>query len=109
MQVMPSTARSVPAGWVSATAAATLYQPETIIPVGSTYFATLMTRFNGNHVKSLAAYNAGPSRVSRWTNDDMALDQWVDSIPFEETREYVQAVLAYRVVYRLRAENQRLW
>ena len=62
-----------------------------------------MARFNGNHVKSLAAYNAGPSRVSRWTNDDMAFDQWVDSIPFEETREYVQAVLAYRVVYRLRA------
>ena len=104
MQVMPSTARSVLRGMGERYGgAATLYQPETNIPVGSTYFATLMTRFNGNHVKALAAYNAGPSRVSRWTNDDMALDQWVDSIPFEETREYVQAVLAYRVVYRLRA------
>ena len=104
MQVMPSTARSVLRGMGERYGgAATLYQPETNIPVGSTYFATLMARFNGNHVKSLAAYNAGPSRVSRWTNDDMAFDQWVDSIPFRETREYVQAVLAYRVIYRLRA------
>jgi len=104
MQVMPSTARSVLREMGERYGGtATLYQPETNIPVGSTYFATLMARFNGNHVKSLAAYNAGPSRVSRWTTDDMAFDQWVDSIPFEETREYVQAVLAYRVVYRLRA------
>ena len=104
MQVMPSTARSVLQGMGERYGgAATLYQPETNIPVGSTYFATLMTRFDGNHVKALAAYNAGPSRVSRWTNDDMAFDQWVDSIPFRETREYVQAVLAYRVIYRLRA------
>ena len=104
MQVMPSTARSVLREMGERYGgAATLYQPETNIPVGSTYFATLMARFNGNHVKSLAAYNAGPSRVSRWTNDDMAFDQWVDSIPFRETREYVQAVLAYRVIYRLRA------
>ena len=104
MQVMPSTARSVLQGMGERYGgAATLYQPEINIPVGSTYFATLMTRFDGNHVKALAAYNAGPSRVSRWTNDDMAFDQWVDSIPFRETREYVQAVLAYRVIYRLRA------
>jgi soluble lytic murein transglycosylase len=35
----------------------------------------------------------------------MAVDQWVDSIPFGETREYVQAVLAYFVIYRTRAEQ----
>ena len=104
MQVMPSTGRSVLQGLGERYGgAASLYQPETNIPVGSAYFATLMARFDGNRLQALAAYNAGPSRVSRWTNNDMAFDQWVDSIPFSETREYVQAVLAYRVIYRLRA------
>ena len=41
----------------------------------------------------------------RWTQKEMAVDQWVDSIPFGETREYVQAVLAYLVIYRSRAEQ----
>ena len=104
MQVMPSTARTVLQELGERYGgAASLYQPETNIPVGSAYFATLMARFDGNRLQALAAYNAGPSRVSRWTNNDMAFDQWVDSIPFSETREYVQAVLAYRVIYRLRA------
>lgn len=104
MQVMPGTARSVLQGLGERYGgAASLYQPETNIRVGSAYFATLMARFDGNRIKSLAAYNAGPSRVSRWTDNHMAFDQWVDSIPFGETREYVQAVLAYRVIYRLRA------
>ncbi len=53
---------------------------------------------------ALAAYNAGPSRVVRWAKKEMAVDQWVDSIPFGETREYVQAVLAYLVIYRMRSE-----
>lgn len=104
MQVMPSTARTVLQDLGERYGgAASLYQPEINIPVGSAYLAALMARFDGNRVKSLAAYNAGPSRVSRWTNHDMAFDQWADSIPFGETREYVQAVLAYRVIYRLRA------
>ena len=104
MQVMPGTARSVLQDLGERyVGAASLYQPDTNIPVGSAYLAALMARFDGNRVKSLAAYNAGPSRVSRWTKNDMAFDQWADSIPFGETREYVQAVLAYRVIYRLRA------
>jgi soluble lytic murein transglycosylase len=41
--------------------------------------------------------------VSRWLGDEQSIDQWVDSLPFSETREYVQAVLTYHVIYRLRA------
>ena len=66
----------------------------------------MLSRFEGNRVKALAAYNAGPSRVVRWAEKEMAVDQWVDSIPFSETREYVQAVLAYLVIYRMRSELQ---
>ena len=57
-----------------------------------------MARYEGNRIKALAAYNAGPSRVARWSDGAMSVDQWVDAIPFSETREYVQAVLAYDVI-----------
>ena len=106
MQLMPATARSVANdrdevyGGTSS-----LYDPSTNITLGAAYYVDLLSRFEGNRVKALAAYNAGPSRVARWTEEDMSVDQWVDSIPFGETREYVQAVLAYLVIYRTRAEQ----
>jgi len=106
MQLMPATARSVANERKEVYGdASTLYDPETNITLGATYYVDLLSRFEGNRVKALAAYNAGPSRVVRWTEEEMAVDQWVDSIPFGETREYVQAVLAYLVIYRMRAEQ----
>ena len=106
MQLMPSTARSVANDRKELYGGAnSLYDPATNIALGATYYVDLLSRFEGNRVKALAAYNAGPSRVVRWTAKDMAVDQWVDSIPFGETREYVQAVLAYLVIYRTRAEQ----
>jgi len=104
MQVMPATARSVAkARGETFRGASSLYQPEVNITLGSTYYAQLMARYEGNRIKALAAYNAGPSRVTRWSDGAMSVDQWVDSIPFSETREYVQAVLAYDVIYRIRS------
>ena len=106
MQLMPATARSVANERNEVYGgASSLYDPETNITLGATYYVDLLSRFEGNRVKALAAYNAGPSRVVRWTEREMAVDQWVDSIPFGETREYVQAVLAYLVIYRMRAEQ----
>lgn len=106
MQLMPATARSVANDRKEVYGgASSLYDPATNIALGATYYVDLLSRFEGNRVKALAAYNAGPSRVVRWTEKDMAVDQWVDSIPFGETREYVQAVLAYLVIYRTRAEQ----
>jgi len=106
MQLMPATARSVANERKEVYGgASSLYDPETNITLGATYYVDLLSRFEGNRVKALAAYNAGPSRVVRWTEEEMAVDQWVDSIPFGETREYVQAVLAYLVIYRMRAEQ----
>ena len=102
MQVMPATARSVAkARGETYRGASSLYQPEVNITLGSTYYAQLMARYEGNRIKALAAYNAGPSRVARWSDGAMSVDQWVDAIPFSETREYVQAVLAYDVIYRI--------
>ncbi len=104
MQLMPATARSVAKeNGVSYRGVTTLYEPQVNIAWGTSYYAGLVERYDGNRVKALAAYNAGPSRVSRWLSDSQSVDQWVDSLPFAETREYVQAVLTYRVIYRLRA------
>ena len=71
--------------------------------LGAAYLSTLAGRFNGNVVMVSAGYNAGPSRVRRWSSGALPIDQWVDSLPFGETREYVQAVLAYTVIYRTRS------
>ena len=101
MQVMPATARGVAKRQGQPyRGASALYAPETNIALGSAYYAELLKRYDGNRVKALAAYNAGPSRVGRWASGDLSIDQWVDSLPFAETREYVQAVLAYTVIYR---------
>ena len=106
MQLMPATARSVAKARKEVYGGTnSLYDPPTNIALSATYYVNLLSRFEGNRVKALAAYNAGPSRVVRWTQKEMAVDQWVDSIPFGETREYVQAVLAYLVIYRARAEE----
>jgi len=48
---------------------------------------------------ALAAYNAGPNRVKNWLGDDLPMDQWIETIPFKETRNYVKAVLAYAVIF----------
>jgi len=104
MQVMPSTARSMAAKQhFRYRGDESLYQPDTNITLGATYYSELMQRYERNRVKALAAYNAGPSRVRRWSSGALPIDQWVDSLPFGETREYVQAVLAYTVIYRTRS------
>ncbi|MGB1221707.1 MAG: lytic transglycosylase domain-containing protein, partial [Alcanivoracaceae bacterium] len=83
-----------------------LYQPSLNIRLGSTYLAELLERYQGNRILALAAYNAGPHRVDRWLADTpVAHDVFIESIPFHETREYVQAVLAYRVLLARHAGN----
>jgi len=104
MQLMPSTARSVAKKHgLTYRNSQTLYQPRDNIALGSAYYSDLMTRYDDNRVKALAAYNAGPSRVARWSGGEVPVDQWVDSLPFGETREYVQAVLTYAVIYQVQS------
>lgn len=103
MQLIPSTARKV-----SKQAGQTppgpgqLTKPAVNIALGTHYLGELLQRFNGNRVLALAAYNAGPHRVEQWLADDqdksLPADVWIESIPFHETRDYVQAVLTYRVL-----------
>lgn len=104
MQLMPATARNVArdVGQDRPTQAM-LFDQNVNIGLGTRYLAELLEQFNGNRLLALAAYNAGPHRVDNWleAEDDKAVpaDVWVESIPFRETRDYVQAVLTYRVLF----------
>ncbi|WP_231489507.1 transglycosylase SLT domain-containing protein [Billgrantia saliphila] len=74
--------------------------PELNIRLGSTYIRDMVDRYRGNRLAAAAAYNAGPGRVDRWLRDaPEEFDLFVEAIPFRETRDYVQAVLSYRVIF----------
>jgi soluble lytic murein transglycosylase len=113
MQLLPSTARRAARSLGQQALASDLYQVDANIALGGAYYRQLLDAYDNNRVLSLAAYNAGPQRVRRWLREtDKTLDvyQWVETIPFPETRSYVQAVLAYNVVYdRLRQGQQKVF
>ncbi|HBM82753.1 MAG TPA: murein transglycosylase [Halieaceae bacterium] len=103
MQVMPATGREVAASLGTPHSDSALYDVEHNVLLGSAYYRQLLDRYDSNRVLALAAYNAGPHRVTRWLNAADAtvpVDVWIETIPFRETRNYVQAVLAYNVVFQ---------
>ncbi len=78
-----------------------LYQPAINILLGSGYTRFLLDKFNGNIVLAVAAYNAGLSRVEQWLPQKIQpADVWIESIPFQETRDYVKYVTAYLLIYQ---------
>ncbi|TDG14183.1 murein transglycosylase [Seongchinamella unica] len=105
MQIMPATGKAVASRIGRPHSRDELYEVEHNILLGSAYYRQLLDRFDGNRIFALAAYNAGPHRVDRWRNprgDQVPVDIWVETIPYRETRNYVQAVLSYNVVFQYR-------
>ena len=82
-------------------ARARLTDPGYNLQLGSRYLADLIQAF-GTPEAALAAYNAGEDRVAQWTAGQNYLEaaEFVESIPFTETREYVQIVIRNAEVYR---------
>ncbi len=78
-----------------------LYDPDINIGFGSFYLESLIQQFQGNIPLALAGYNGGPHNVTKWlSNSDWEeIDQFVEDIPFQETREYVKKVLNSYAVY----------
>ncbi|MGZ9898020.1 transglycosylase SLT domain-containing protein [Shewanella gaetbuli] len=103
MQLMPATAKQTARkNNISYSNVKDLYKPSTNVMLGSAYYAELLRQFDNNRVLATAAYNAGPSNVKRWLKvSDGKLDvmSFIESIPFTETREYVQAVFSYRMIF----------
>jgi soluble lytic murein transglycosylase len=79
-----------------------LLDPETNIRLGTHYLRKTMDKFGGVQEYALAAYNAGDDRVLDWqaAGPYHGMDEFVESIPFTETREYVQAILRNEETYR---------
>ena len=113
MQLMPATAAGIArrlgdAGEPLAALPAGLMDPATNMRLGTAYLQGLLDRFGGALPLALAGYNAGPSRVQDWlgANGDPAAGQvdmidWIELIPFNETRNYVQRVIENVVIYRV--------
>ncbi len=105
MQLMPATAKLVARGEHMRIDDNQLLQPAINIRLGSAYLRELAQRYNGNRVLATAAYNAGPSRINsilREQPNTMSTDVWIELLPYRETRDYVQSVLAFSVIYAQR-------
>ena len=112
MQILPPTGRTVSrklgrAAGRKAPArkkapAPNLNDPATALALGTHYLRLMLDRFAGRVEMALAAYNAGPTRVQSWiaARPDMSAEEFVESIPFVETRAYVMNILEHQDQYR---------
>ncbi len=109
MQLLPGTGRTTARELrVRRFTAEQLLVPDVNLELGTTYFRHLLDHFDGRVEYALAAYNAGADRVESWLQDGKFRDpaEFVESIPFTETREYVQAIMRNTSVYRRLYANQ---
>ena len=113
MQLMPYTAKRVSQGLNLEYSKSKLTEnPKYNVILGSAYLDILLSNLDGSYILSLAAYNAGESRVAAWIKkygdprkDDIDAVDWIELIPFKETRNYVQRVLENVQVYSFIENN----
>ncbi len=108
-QLMMPTAREV-AGWLRVQGPITrerLFEPDLNIWMGATYLSRLLRQFKGNAALAVAAYNAGAGSVNKFLKryEGNALDEFIEEIPFEETRHYVKRVLGSMATYQMLYER----
>lgn len=108
MQLMPSTAKRVAKDEkISYNKKRLTTDPFYNITLGQSYLSGLINRFDGSLPMAFAGYNAGPSRVRKWvkqngdpTESIEEMIDWIENIPFDETRNYVQRVSENLIIYR---------
>ncbi|HXQ20297.1 MAG TPA: tetratricopeptide repeat protein [Candidatus Acidoferrales bacterium] len=101
MQVMPGTAQRVAAGDARIDPTE-LSQPDINIELGVRELTGLLARFHGDVLKAVAAYNGGAAAVEKWERraPELDTDEFVESISFRETRDYVKRVVSNYRTYR---------
>ncbi|HYG26588.1 MAG TPA: lytic transglycosylase domain-containing protein [Caulobacteraceae bacterium] len=109
MQLMPATAELVARQIGESHSAERLTEPVYNMRLGSTYLGDLISQFDGSYIMAAAGYNAGPGRPRQWSNycgdpRGAATDplDFIECIPFSETRNYVMRTLETTQVYRAR-------
>ena len=87
-----------------------LFDPALAFRLGARYLRNLLDRFDGDVVSAVAAYNGGEQAVARWRSrwPDRAGPEFVESIPYRETRRYVKKVLTALDAYG-RLDGHGLW
>lgn len=117
MQLLPGTASDMARKLSMPYASPDIWNPTTNITLGSAYLGRVIDGWDGSYILGIASYNAGPRNVRNWVEDfgtpgkseDAAVD-WIENIPFGETRNYVQRVLENVQVYRqLLKQSDRVW
>ncbi len=102
-QVLPSTGRQLSrTAGVQKFTPSMLFEPETNLKLGTLHLKSLLDQHGGRWEETLAAYNAGKSRVDRWITWAKYREpaEFIENIPFTETRDYVQIVLRNADIYR---------
>jgi soluble lytic murein transglycosylase len=101
MQLLPSTARlTARKNGLQNPSRAELLTPSVNVPLGSAFLKSLMDRAAGQLPLAIAGYNAGPAAARRWLAETpVETDVWVENIPYNETRSYVQRVVWHSVVF----------
>jgi soluble lytic murein transglycosylase len=98
LQMLPVTGARIAS--VAGVARPDLGNPAESIWFGAWYLGALSERFGGDFVRVAAAYDAGPAPVASWLEGDRRFDEFVEEIPFRETRAYVKETLASLAAYR---------
>lgn len=112
MQLLPSTARQVAQKAGMSFSPADLYNPAKNMQLGTLFLASLLNNYGGAMPLAIAAYNAGPGRVRQWLDTygdyrkgEIGQLEWLELIPFRETRNYVQRVLENYEVYKYKLKK----
>lgn len=102
MQLMPATARATAGLKTKNFNPLSLTDPEFNIRLGTRHLRELLDQYNQDTVYTLAAYNAGAGAVNRWRKafGTLSRDEFIENIPYQETRDYVKKIIAYMPVYR---------
>lgn len=115
-QVMPDTGRDAAKMLkIPYDANAWRNNPAYNVKLGTAYVANLVKNYDGNYIMAIAGYNAGPGRIRDWVaaygdprTGEVDVIDWMERIPFSETRNYVHRVLENLQVYRYRLDNRPL-
>ena len=112
MQLLPSTAQKTAENQqLPYNGELDLFKPLNNILLGTAHLNELNAKYPNNRILSASAYNAGASRVEKWlarANGKLAMDEFIASIPFFETRGYVQNVLTYDFYYQILQDEEKL-
>jgi soluble lytic murein transglycosylase len=101
LQLVPDTARRTAKAWKQPRPnPEELFDPNVAIPLGAAHLSELIDRFGGQTVAAIAAYNAGPNAAARWIPaQPVETDVWIENIPYNETRTYVQRIVWHNLVF----------